>query len=33
MEMIDVNKKYTFKFNKTTSPKVEKELQSIINLA
>jgi hypothetical protein len=30
--MEDASKKYTFKFNKTTSTKVEKDLQSIVNL-
>lgn len=32
LEMIDGNKEYTFRFNKTTSLKVEKDLQSILNL-
>lgn len=32
IEMQDESKKYTFKFNKTTSTKVEKDLQSIVNL-
>jgi DNA polymerase-3 subunit alpha len=32
LEMIDGNKEYTFRFNKTTSLKIEKDLQSILNL-
>ena len=32
IEMSDVNKKYTFKFNKTTSRKVEEQLQNIIRM-
>lgn len=32
IEMVDGKKKYTFKFNKTTSQKVENQLQSIVNL-
>ena len=32
LEMDDGNKNYMFKFNKTTSPKVEKDLRSIISL-
>lgn len=32
LEMHDSSKKYTFRFNKTTSSKVEKELQNIVNL-
>jgi len=32
LEMLDENKKYTFKFNKTTSTKVEKTLRSIVGL-
>jgi hypothetical protein len=33
LEMQDDNKKYTFKFNKTTSIKIEKQLQDIVNMS
>ena len=33
LEMQDTNKKYTFKFNKTTSIKIEKQLQDIVNMS
>lgn len=32
IEMSDANKKYTFKFNKTTSKKVEEQLQNIVRM-
>jgi DNA polymerase-3 subunit alpha len=32
IEMSDVNKKYTFKFNKTTSKKIEEQLKNIIRM-
>ena len=33
LEMQDSSKKYTFKFNKTTSIKIEKQLQDIVNMS